>query len=290
MQPVFKVIITSLLVNSCLVIFKLSAGLIFNLKTLIADALHSLSDMITDLIALLGQRMSSSKSDYKHPYGHGKFEYITSIIIGLIILLLGLSLIYKAIILKEQNITNSYLVMGVILFIIIIKYSLAKYIIKAGQNYRNNILMASGTESLMDVLSSIAVLIVVLLYQLTPIIPIFRFADKIGCLIISIFILKTALSIIKVNIITLLGEQENDEIIINKIKTIILNVEGVKVINELRLMKYGSYYKALIKIGIKADITLQESDQVVNLVERTLIKSNNNIKYVMVQVSPYEKY
>ena len=149
--------------------------------------------------------------------------------------------------------------------------------------------MASGKENLADVLSSVAVLITVLLYKLSSYVSIFKYADKLGCIIISLFIIKTAFQILKDNIITLLGERENDELVIKETKNLIYEVEGIKEIDELILMKYGSYYNASLKISVDADSSLRESHQIAHAVETKLLENNSEIKYVIVHINPYEK-
>ncbi|MDD2490206.1 MAG: cation diffusion facilitator family transporter [Bacilli bacterium] len=289
MKPIYKTMIISLLVNSFLVILKLIVGLIFNLQTLIADSVHSLSDMMTDIIAIIGQKISKSESDNSHPYGHGKIEYITSIVIGSIIMILGLSLIYHAVNMKINVTIYNNIVVGVVLLIIISKYSLSQYVIRNAKKYKSNILMASGKENLADVLSSVAVLITVLLYKLSSYVSIFKYADKLGCIIISLFIIKTAFQILKDNIITLLGERENDELVIKETKNLIYEVEGIKEIDELILMKYGSYYNTSLKISVDANSSLRESHQIAHAVETKLLENNRKIKYVIVHINPYEK-
>src|SRR5690606_2563858 len=108
MNKAYKAMIVSFFVNASLVIMKLVTGIITNYKTLIADAIHSFSDLSTDVVALVGQKIAYKKPDKKHPYGHGKIEYITSIIIGIVILVLGLNLIYGTVT-EEVTVTGNYI-------------------------------------------------------------------------------------------------------------------------------------------------------------------------------------
>ena len=93
MNKIIKVMLISFLINFFLSIFKVITGLFSNSKALIADGVHSFSDLSTDIMAILGSMLSRKPADSKHPFGHGKFEYLTSILIGIVIICLGLLLI-----------------------------------------------------------------------------------------------------------------------------------------------------------------------------------------------------
>jgi cation diffusion facilitator family transporter len=281
--------IVSLTINAILLLVKLMAGLIIKSKTLIADAVHSLSDLLTDIIAIVGQRLSKAEPDFEHPYGHGKIEYITSMVIGTLIMIIGIGLIASAI---NSNLMASYSIniIYILLIIIIIKFVLSRYVTFYGQKYNNNILIASGKESMADALSSIGVLITILLFPLSQYIPIFKYVDVIGCIIISAFIIKTAINILIVNINAILGEKEQNEEITERIKALILSVTDVNRIDRLNLIKYGSYYSALVYVSIDSNKTFKESHDIAHLIEKTLLSNTDYIKYAIVHVSPYKKY
>lgn len=285
MNHIYKTMVISLLGNTFLVILKLVFGFIFHFKTLIADAIHSLSDLSTDIISIIGQKMAKADTDREHPYGHGKIEYITSIIIGTIIMIIGISLIVNAINTKVTIFINNYIII-IVLIVIIVKYLLSRYVIYNGEKYKNNILLASGNESMADVLSSIGVLITILLSNLHEYHDLFKYADKIGCIIISLFIIKTSFKILKQNINALLGENELDKAYLNKIKKVIKEVEGVNKIDNMILLKYGSYYIASLHISVNENCSLKKSHDIAHRVEEKLLTSDYNIKYAIVHINP----
>ena len=287
MNRIYKTMVISLIGNAFLVVLKFIFGIIFNVKVLIADAIHSLSDLSTDVICIVGQKMAKADTDKEHPYGHGKMEYITSIIVGTIIMIMGMGLIVDAFNSKINLITNNYIII-VVIIVIIVKYILSRYVIKNGLKYKNNILIASGNESLADVLSSLGVLITVILANLTKYVEIFKYADKMGSIIISIFIIRTAINILKQNINAILGEREQDEEYINKIKDIINNIDGVKKIDNMILIKYGSYYIASLYVSVDESNTFRESHNIAHRVEEDLLNGNYGIRYAMVHINPYK--
>jgi len=143
-----KVMKVSFITNFLLSCFKVINGFILKSSALIADGIHSFSDLITDVVAIIGDKFANKPNDSEHPYGHGNAEYLTSFIIGLMIIFMGLILTKETI---YQDVTiPSCLVAVVSLITIVCKYFLASFLMKKGKLYNNNILIASGKESKTD--------------------------------------------------------------------------------------------------------------------------------------------
>lgn len=289
MKKIYKTIIVSITVNTMLVLLKLIVGFITNYKSIIADAVHSFSDLSTDIVALLGQRLSLKKPDNNHPYGHGKIQYITSIVIGAVIMALGIELIITTITSKIEVFHNHSLALIVVAITIISKFLLAKYIEHRSKKYNNAILIASSKESMADALSSIGVFLTIILSLFKEQIPILAYADKVGGLIISMFIIKTSLNILRDNVNAIIGESEQNEEVINKIRDIIMEVRGILTIDELTIMKFGSYYQVVLDVGIDSNCELEKAHAIAHDVEEKLLKSKFVIKYVSIHMNPCEK-
>ena len=118
------VLIKSLIVNTILVILKIIFGFVGSSSALIADGFHSLSDLTTDVISIIGLKAATRKADKKHPYGHGKIEYLLCILIGIVIIFLGGTLIIESFT-KENNAPKT-IVMIVTIITILTKYLIAK--------------------------------------------------------------------------------------------------------------------------------------------------------------------
>ena len=218
MNKVSHVLSISLITNFMLSLFKVIIGFIGSSGALIADGIHSFSDLVTDLIGIIGSIFSKKPSDDKHPYGHGKIEYLISIFIGLVILSLGFVVIYNS--LTRNTTVPSIIVIFVSFFTILAKLLLARYLIKQGQKLNSNILISSGKESNMDVISSIVVLISSILMQID--IPILRYSDIIAGLLVGVLVLKVGFEVLTENISTILGEQVTNDEYLKKVKQTIL--------------------------------------------------------------------
>ena len=186
MNKITATMFISVIVNIVLSIIKVVFGVIFKCNSLAADGIHSFSDLTTDFIAIIGNKLSLKPADKEHPFGHGKMEYITSIIIGAFVLILGFSLIVETY--NNELVIPNLIVALVSIFTIISKYILSRFVYNRGIKYKNNILIASGSESKTDVLSSIVVLISIILMQFSEVIQILKYSDLIATIVVSLFI------------------------------------------------------------------------------------------------------
>lgn len=285
MEKVTKVLVKSLIVNILLTLTKFVFGIIYKSKVLVADGIHSLSDLATDIVSIYGSKLSLKPADTEHPYGHGKIEYLTSIVVGAVILALALSLLGNS--LNAKNTIASNMVLYVTIFTILAKYLISRYILSKGVKYKSNLLIASGKESRSDVISSAIVIITYFLSKLSSYSKIFLYSDTIGTFIIGLIILKTAYRILKENIVSILGEIEQDEEYLDKIREIILENSEVVNIEELNIIKYGHYYQANITINMDSDVTLEDACLVSDRIKKKLINKKTRISYAKISINPY---
>lgn len=285
MEKVTKVLVKSLIVNILLTLTKFVFGIIYKSKVLVADGIHSLSDLATDIVSIYGSKLSLKPADTEHPYGHGKIEYLTSIVIGAVILALALSLLGNS--LNAKNTIASNMVLYVTIFTILAKYLISRYILSKGVKYKSNLLVASGKESRSDVISSAIVIVTYFLSKLSSYSKIFLYSDTIGTFIIGLIILKTAYRILKENIVSILGEIEQDEEYLDKIREIILENSEVVNIEELNIIKYGHYYQANITINMDSDVTLEDARVVSDRIKKKLINKKTRISYAEISINPY---
>ena len=278
-----KIMLISVTVNIILSLIKIISGVLFKTGVLIADGLHSFSDLTTDFVAIFGNIISKKPADNEHPYGHGRGEYLTNLIIGTIIIIMGLMIIYSSY--SKNAVIPTIYVFVVTIITIICKYFLSKYVIHEGKKLNNTVIISSGKESGADVISSIFVLISVGLMHLSKYYKIFEYADMVGMIIVALFIIKVGYDILKENVSTLLGEQIMDENYIDKIKQFILKDENIKKIDHFFFLKYGPYNKLIIEITISHKLTINQTDKIIKTIKRDIKNFDEKIKYIIVQIS-----
>lgn len=284
MNQVFKTLIISFFVNCLLVVLKFTIGILTNTQVIIANAIQSFSDLITDIIAIFGNKISLKKEDAHHPKGYGKTEYITNLVMGIIIAMLGIVIIKNTIL--EANTIIQIKLSIIVLVSIVIKYILYRYIMNNSVKYNNNILKASANESKADVASSICVLLVVIASLLGKYIKILQYIDKIGAFIISLFVLKTGFKMIQENLSLVIGEVEINEEILTQLRNIILENKNVIKINNIELEKYGNYYNGIFDISIRKNINIENMAIIEEDIKKKLLNCKYNIKYVLIHINP----
>lgn len=285
MNLITRVLMRSFIINISLSVIKIISGLLGNSGALIADGVHSLSDTITDVFAIAGHKLSTKPADEKHPFGHGRIEYITCLGIGLIVMIMGISIIYEALTSKQEVPSIFVAIIG--LMVIIVKLLLAKYILKKGSDYNSNILMASGKESLSDVISSVVVLVSILIAQLSKYNQIFIYADTVAMLLVGILILRIAYTIFRENFSGLLGEQVTDLDYVNKVKEIIKTEDNVREIDTLIILKYGPFYHINCEVSMNEDIVLKNAHDTLDKIEEKLRDFDLKISHIIIHINPY---
>lgn len=274
----------SVVTNSLLSIFKIIMGYIGKSSALIADGIHSFSDLLTDFFAMIGNYIAGKPADKKHPFGHGRLEYITSCGIGLVVLIIGFSLIKKS--MSSSICIPSLLVIVVSFITILVKYFLSFYLIKMGKIYNNNILISSGRESRADVYSSIVVLISSILVQFSNKINIFSYSDVVATIVVGIFIIRTGFLIIKENLSVLIGEQECNSDILGELKNFILDDKNICSLDDLVMIKYGAYFKIIIEVSMESDLSLEQAHNNAHMLQNNIMKQYKWAKYITIHINP----
>jgi len=282
-----SIMIRSFVVNIFLIIIKVIGGIIFNSYALIADGVHSISDLLSDVFVILGIRHSLKPADDEHPLGHGKFEYVLSFILGLSIILIAYNL-GKNVIVDFNDIIKvpSFITLAIVVMVVVIKLFLARYLLKKGKELDSQIISASGKESLTDVFSSIVVffgIISVIVGEFFEIDWLLK-GDKVASIIIAIFIIRIGLQIIYDSIKLMQGKSVNKEVR-EEFKNNILKVAGVINVDRLVMIAYGPYYQALVDIRVDGNITVKEGHEIAENVTKKLY-SNEKINHVVVHVNP----
>ena len=274
----------SIIANLFLSVIKIVFGVLGSVKSLIADGIHSLSDLITDFVAVIGNYLSKKPADKDHPRGHGKIEYITSLIISCFIVFLGFSILKNSFS-NRITIPNLY-VSVVVLITIFVKYLVSHLLIQKGKEINSTILVSSGSESYTDVYSSLLVLLVIFLSQFYDSFSFLKYSDIVGSILISILILRTGIKLLIKSLSLLIGESEMSKDKLLEVKKIIKKRDDSFKLKECIMYKYGSYYEVFITILVDGDMTVRDGHKLMDDIEKDLLKSDLKIKYVTIHIEP----
>ena len=253
-----KIIQTSfvgIFANILLVIGKTIIGLLAHSVAIITDAINNLSDSLSSTITIIGTKLSNKKPDKKHPYGHGRVEYLTSLIIGVLVLFAGGMAIYESIktLIDGAQVDHSYVSLIIIGSAIVVKIFISFYFIKVGKEVNSEPLKASGKDAFFDALLSVATLIGISTYLIWGI----NIEGYIGILI-GLFILKTAFEILRSGVSLIIGERASQDEIDN-IKKMVCSFKEVKGAYDLIINNYGEG-RIIASIHIEVDDHLTAVD------------------------------
>lgn len=277
----------SLFVNLFLVFVKIISGFLFNSVALIADGVHSISDLLSDVFVLLGIRHSVKPADEDHPFGHGKFEYVLSLFLGLSIILIAYNLGKNVVINWAQTVDiPSVFSLVIIIIVVVLKLFLARYLIRKGKETGSEIIQASGQESFSDVISSAVVFVGIggVLLGNRYNIEWMMHGDKVASFIIALFIIRIGIIIILESIKSIQGKTVGEDIC-QEYKECIAEIPGVNGVDHLDMIAYGPYYQAIVEIKVEGSKTVAEGHEIAHKVHDRLLE-NEKVCHVSVHVNP----
>jgi cation diffusion facilitator family transporter len=281
------VMLRSFFVNVLMIIVKLVGGFAANSAALIADAVHSASDFFSDVLVLLGLRQSQKPPDKEHPLGHGKIEYVLSIFLGIGVLFIAYQLIRDMFfnIGDGPEVPNIYGSI-IVVFAILTKIILARYLTKQGIILDSQIVKASGKESFTDVLGSMIVLGGFVLSFLGERFSIYvlRYADKAAAFFIAILVIRVGIRIIYEAITFVLGKSAPKETI-ETIKQTVRTVKGVRGVDQITVITYGHYYQVTLDIVVDGTLSVKEGHDIAHEV-RNALTDRHTIEDAVVHINP----
>ncbi|MDO4517815.1 MAG: cation diffusion facilitator family transporter, partial [Bacillota bacterium] len=224
-----------ILTNSILCIIKIVLGLAINSIAVVADGAHDFADSIAACITLIGARIARIPADKDHPYGHARVEYLSSLVISAIILIVGFELMKSSIdkCIHPTAPEFSWLMIGFVTFAIVWKGSLALFIIATGKRIDSLPIVGTGVDNRNDVVASIMILAGMLIYHFTG----FNLDGYMGC-IVSLFIFYSGYELIKETVNPLLGEPPSQERV-DEMKEIIMSHDKIIGIHDMIIYNYG---------------------------------------------------
>ena len=227
--------IVGVVVNIILFVIKLAIGLFTSSIAILADAFNNLSDVAASFVTIIGFKMSSMPPDKKHPYGHGRLEYISASIVATLVMGVGIQFIRTSIerILNPQQVIFQWIPFILMSVSILFKIWLSRFNIKLSKEIDSEALKASGADALGDVFTSLVVTISLLASKFIS----FNFDGYIG-IIVSIFILLAGFGILRDTISKLIGEYPGEEII-NGITEGLLTYDYITGVHDLVIHNYG---------------------------------------------------
>lgn len=272
-KKIYKTTLIGSVTNALLILLKLVAGIVGRSSAMLADAIHSLSDFITDFIVIIFVRISGKPSDKGHDYGHGKYETLATLIIGLILAAAGIVLMVNGIVKVTETLSGktharpTMLALVIAVVSILSKEWLYRYTIKKGAEVNSPALRANAWHHRSDAVSSVATLIGVSGAMFLG--AKWRILDPLAAIAVSFFIVKSGYDIMMPCINELLEASlpEEEE---REIEELVKSVDGIMQVHNLRSRRIGSSVAIDLHAKMDGNLTLSEAHAKATLAENAL--------------------
>ncbi len=275
----------TVIVNIILAAFKVIAGIIGNSSAMIADGVHTLSDVLTTFVVLLGLKISSKEADEGHPYGHEKYESVFAKVLSILLLITGVFIGYEAIkILISGETRTPKLIALIAAFVsILVKEGMYWYTIKVARKIKSISMEADAWHHRSDAFSSIGTFAGVLGARLG-----FPALDPIAGIIVSIFVVKVGIELYIKSVKELVDEAASEDII-QMIREKSKSTDGVKGIKNLKTRVFGNRIYVDIEIFVDSNISVSAGHDIAEKLHDKLETEISDIKHCMVHIEPFNK-
>lgn len=288
-KEIYKVTLVGSFVNFLLVIFKFLAGIAGHSAAMLADAVHSLSDFITDVVVILFVRISNKPVDKSHDYGHGKYETLATALIGMALLGVGFGILWNgvteilAFLRGEQLRQPGMLALVAAIISILLKEILYQYTVRIGKKYHSQVVIANAWHHRSDALSSIGTAVGIGGAILLG--PHWAVLDPVAAVAVSFFIMKVSIQLL-IPCVDELLEKSLPESVEQEIEQIVLSFEGVSEPHHLRTRRIGNNYAIEIHVRMDGHISLHKAHETATDIEHKLKEKFGEDTHVGIHVEP----
>lgn len=288
-KDIYLVTLVGSIANIVLLLFKFVAGIAGHSAAMIADAVHSLSDFVTDVIVLVFIRISAKPQDKSHDYGHGKYETLAMTLIGVALLVVAMGILYSGaskilLWLEGTNLESpGMLALWAALFSILLKEIVYRYSIIKARQLNSQAVEANAWHHRSDALSSIGTAVgiggAIFLGQRWTVL------DPLASCVVGLFIVKVAVDLLR-NGFGDLMEQSLPEAVEKEILQLVSSLPGLVQPHDLRTRRIGNHYAIELHILMDGNITLREAHDKASEVEELLKQHYGEETHIAVHVEP----
>ena len=270
-----------IVINIVLALLKIISGNIFKSVSLISDGLNSLSDLITNILVIIGLKVGENPEDKEHPFGHGKIESVFSVIIGTFIMITAFDIIKENIMgifqMKGEVITSPMPVIITVIVIIIKVFQLI-FMKNNTKDYRGALINSLLEDYKADIVISISVLAGILLSKINPVFDVF-----VG-ISVAIYIMYSGYNLIKDNALILLDSQ--DEELLENVRKDLSEFDEIENAHDFRMTTSGKNIYLFIDVRMDKSLTIDEAHEITNKISKFIKHKYKNIKRVLIHAEP----
>ena len=290
-KEIYKVTLLGGAVNVVLLVFKFVAGIVGHSAAMVADAVHSLSDFVTDVIVLIFVHISGKPKDKSHDYGHGKFETLATTVVSMSLLVVAAGILYSGVIKivawanGAQLEAPGMLALWAALLSIVLKEATFRYSMVKARQLHSQAVEANAWHHRSDAFSSVGTAVgiggAIFLGERWTVL------DPVASVVVGLFIVKVSLNLLRVGIGDLMEQSLPDEVEA-EILRLVASVPGVSEPHDLRTRRIGNHYAIELHILMDGDLSLREAHEKASQVEELLRSHYGEETHIAVHVEPQE--
>ena len=290
-KEIYKVTLLGGAVNVVLLVFKFVAGIVGHSAAMVADAVHSLSDFVTDVIVLIFVHISGKPKDKSHDYGHGKFETLATTVVSMSLLVVAAGILYSGVMKivawanGAQLEAPGMLALWAALLSIVLKEATFRYSMVKARQLHSQAVEANAWHHRSDAFSSVGTAVgiggAIFLGERWTVL------DPVASVVVGLFIVKVSLNLLRVGIGDLMEQSLPDEVEA-EILRLVASVPGVSEPHDLRTRRIGNHYAIELHILMDGDLSLREAHEKASQVEELLRSHYGEETHIAVHVEPQE--
>jgi cation diffusion facilitator family transporter len=266
--------------NSILVVLKAAAGLAGGSSVLVADAVHSLSDLATDVLVLVGLRVSAKPPDEDHPYGHGRFETLAMVVLAGVLLAAAAGIVWDASNRLAEPGTPATITLWVAALSVAVKETLFHVTLRVGRRHNSSLVIANAWHQRSDALSSVAAFAGILGARMG-----FPILDPAAAVVVAALIVKIAVQLLG-QALREFTDAALERSILQELGAHIRRLPGVVSFHELRARRMGSRVLVDLHVEVEGSTTVSDGHQVAERVRQLVFQKQAGVSEVLVHVDP----
>ena len=291
-KQIYRVTLIGTAVNAVLIVLKFIAGIFGWSSAMVADAVHSLTDFVTDIIVLIFVKIAGKPQDRGHDYGHGKFETFATMIIGLILAVAGVGVLWSGVCKIIDCLHGlelpapTWLALTVAVVSIVSKEWLYRYSVRRGRELQSNAVVANAWHHRSDAISSLGTLVGIAGAMFLG--SRWRILDPAAAVVVSFFIIKAGYDIMRPSVAELLESSlpEEEE---KAISDTVLSVDGIEAMHHLRTRRIGNVIAIELHAKMDGSITLENAHTIATEAERQLKDRYGDSTLITIHMEPLRK-
>lgn len=270
--------------NIFLSLFKFVIGALTQSTAVVADAIHSFSDVLASALAFMGMRISRAPPDKEHPLGHGDIEPIVGLIISILLVLVGFEFARYSLGVSKRAVAPNPIALYAMVFDVFFKELMTRYTFRVAEEIRSPAIRSNAQHHRSDVYSSLVVVAALLGANIG-----FPALDPIAGFFVSLIIIKMGFGVGWENTRQLMGTVPSPDLEA-RIKALVIRWDKVKLIHKVRIHGVGAYFNVDLHVAVDETLALLEAHKIAHEIQKNIVEEIPEIKTALVHIEPYDAH